>query len=70
MNKYIKTYINHINKIAEERINDQMMGLAASKQDKGVATTKPKVKPLTKLPGIPASAKPSEADLNDRAAYE
>jgi len=56
MNKYLKTYIESLSKLAAPDTSTQI-----PKKNDGL---------ITKIPGLPANAKPSEADLNDVAGYK
>jgi hypothetical protein len=77
MNKYLKTYIESLSKLAapdtSTQIDERMMSLSSQKAPvKPLKPNLPKKNDglITKIPGLPANAKPSEADLNDVAGYK
>jgi hypothetical protein len=73
MNKYTETYIKELIKLAGTPTDEHMMSLSSQRAPaKPVKPTPPKKNDglITKIPGLPANAKPSEADLNDVAGYK
>jgi len=83
MNKYTQTYINELTKLAQDpviakpvpqppdkakQISDKLNALKSNVQ--GMNQNLPSEDKTKKMLGIPANAKPSEADLNDRAGYK
>jgi hypothetical protein len=73
MNKYTKTYMNELIKLAGSPTDEHMMSLSDQRSPvKPVKPTTPKKSDglITKIPGLPANAKPSEADLNDATGYK
>ena len=79
MNKYTQTYIEELSKIASapEASKPNILPKQVAKPSPTPSLTANKDKNILpdsdktrKLLGIPAGAKPSEADLNDRAGYK